>query len=68
MEDLSSGIAKSSKEVPALTKKWAEFQMDEAVNQYKDYFESDHDEDISLLEQAKHFDKETLLGMYENVI
>ena len=42
--------------------------MDEAVNQYKDYFESDLEEDVTLLEKAKNFDRESLLNMYENII
>lgn len=42
--------------------------MDEAVHQYKDYFESDKEEDHFLMDEAKQFDRETLLSMYENVI
>ena len=42
--------------------------MDEAVKQYKDYFESDQEEDLFLMEEAKNFDRETLLSMYENII
>jgi len=40
----------------------------EAVNQYKDYFESDAEEDFSLLESAQAFDKNKLLHMFENVV
>jgi hypothetical protein len=65
---LSAEVATDGDKADQLTKKWVEFQMDEAVHQYKDYFESDKEEDYFLMEEAKQFDRETLLSMYENVI
>jgi len=51
-----------------LNSEWVNFMATEAVNQYKDYFESDSEEDFRVVENAVKFDREHLLNMFENVV
>lgn len=68
LTELNTAVSKNAENTNELTKKWVDFQLDEAVNQYKDYFESDKEDDLFLMEEAKQFDRETLLSMYDNVL
>jgi len=49
-----------------LEKQYLDILADESVNQYRDYFESDNEEDFTVLDNIPDADKVTFMNVFEN--